>query len=274
MKIKAFAILTTTLFLAGCTLPSTSPTESNPVDSAITGNWEITLNSTAYGVPYPFGIYLTQTGSTVSGIGSWAGEAFPTDCPASGPCAGYPFVMLSPTLSGTIGAGGSIVLTSTASSSNAAVLSITASTTSSTTSAGSFTLATPTTAIDHGPVAAVMIAPLNGTYAGTLVSSVTGNSITVTTTLNQTGPATSGFLDFSGSADLTGVSCIGSVAMPVSGNFLGSQLSINLLPANLPGSGIYLNGTISPDAKTIAVNYESVSSGCADDFASGTLTLQ
>ena len=65
-----------------------------------------------------------------------------------------------------------------------------------------------------------MIAPLNGTYAGTLVSSVTGNSVGVTTTLSQTGPGVSGFLGFSGSASLTGVPCIGSVTVPASGTSL------------------------------------------------------
>ena len=116
--------------------------------------------------------------------------------------------------------------------------------------------------------------PLNGTYAGTLVSSVTGNSIGVTTTLSQSGPNSSGILEYSGSASFTGFSCIGSVTVPASGKFFGNQLIDRPLPANIPHSGIYLTGTISPDAKTIAVNYESVSSSCSDDFASGTLTLQ
>jgi hypothetical protein len=181
--------------------------------------------------------------------------------------------MLSPTFTGTVDANGNIVLTSTTSGSNPVVLSIAASTTNDTTLSGTFAIA-QTTTTDQGPVTGTMIAPLNGTYAGTLVSSVTGNSVGVTTTLSQSGPTSGSYLEYSGSASFTGVYCIGSVTVPASGNFFGNQLMVDLLPANIPQSGIYLTGTISPDAKTIAVNYESVSSNCSADFASGTLTRQ
>jgi len=277
MKLKSLAMLTAVVALAGCTLPYTPVSNPTPGSSGITGNWEITLTSTTWaGITYPFGIYLTQTGSTVSGVGSWVGEAFPMYClPGSPPyCPSFPFAYLSPDVSGTVSADGNIVLTTATSGSNPVGLSITASTTNNTTLAGSYTITESTATIDQGPVTGTMIAPLNGTYAGTLVSSVTGNSIGVTTTLSQSGPNSSGILKYSGSASITGVYCIGSVTVPASGNFFGNQLIVDLLPANIPQSGIYLTGTISPDAKTIAVNYESVSSSCSNDFASGTLTLQ
>jgi len=273
MKIKSLAMLAALFALVGCTLPNKPIPSPTPVTTGITGNWEIALYSTKYGVQYPFGIYLTQSGSTVSGVGSWVGEAFPLYCPAQGPCGGYPFSILNPNLVGTVGTDGSIVLTSTIPASNPVVLSINASAPNNNTLSGTFAITSPTP-VDQGPVTGTMVAPLNGTYAGTLVSSVTGNSIGVTTTLNQSGPNSSGILEYSGSASFTGVYCIGSVTVPASGNFFGDQLTIDLLPANIPHSGIYLTVTISPDAKTIAVNYGSVSSSCSDDYATGTLTLQ
>jgi hypothetical protein len=273
MKLKSLAMLAAVVALSGCTLPNQPTTNTTTLATGITGNWELTLNSTKYGAQYPFGIYLTVSGSTVSGVGSWVGEAFPTYCVSQGPCAGYPFAILSPDFTGTVDADGSIVLTSTTSGTNPVVTTITASTTNNTTLSGSFAIA-QTTTTDQGPVTGTMIAPVNGTYAGTLVSSVTGNSIGVTTTLSQSGPTSGSYLEYSGAASFTGVYCIGSVTVPASGNFFGNQLMIDLLPANIPQSGIHLTGTISSDAKTIAVNYESVSSSCSDDFASGTLTLQ
>ena len=274
MKIKLLAMLTALVALVGCTVPNKPIPTPTAVATNITGNWEITLNSTTYGMQYPFGIYLTVSGSTVSGVGSWVGEAFPMCIPVGLPPCGYPYSMLSPNFSGTVGTDGSIVLSSTTAGSYPITITINASTANNTTLSGSFAITTQTTTTDKGPVTGTMIAPLNGTYVGTLVSSVTGNSIGVTTTLSQSGPISGSYLEYSGSASFTGVSCIGSVTVPASGNFFGNQLIVRLNPANIPQSGIYLTGTISPDAKSIAVNYESVSSSCSTDFASGTLTLQ
>ena len=273
MKFKSLAMLAALVMLVGCTLPKSSNLNPTPGSSGISGNWEITLDSTLTGRSYPFGIYLTQTGSTVSGIGSWVGEAFPLCMGANGVQCDYPYSMLSPNFTGTVGTDGSIILTSATSGSYPITIAIHSSTTDNTTLSGSFAVTLGSTA-DQGPVTGTMIAPLNGTYMGTLVSSVTGNSVGVTTTLNQSGPVSGSYLEYSGSASFTGVSCIGSVTVPASGNFFGDQLNMELLPANIPHSGIYLTGTISPDAKTIAVNYVSLSSSCSPDFATGTLTLQ
>ena len=276
MKLMSLAIVASVIAMVGCTLPNKPIPTPTPVATSLTGNWEITLYSTTWpGITFPFGIYLTQTGSTVSGVGSYVGEAFPMYCLAGSPpyCPSFPFAYVSPNFTGIVGTDGNIVLTTATAGSNPITITITASTTNNTTLSGSFAI-TQTTTLDQGPVTGTMIAPLNGTYAGTLLSSVTGNSIGVTTTLSQSGPNSSGILEYSGSANFTGVSCIGSVTVPASGNFFGNQLMIDLVPANIPHSGIYMTGIISPDAKTIAVNYESVSSSCSTDFASGTLTLQ
>lgn len=281
MKLKSLAMLTAVVALAGCTLPNKPTPSPTPIATSLTGNWEITLTSTTWpGITFPFGIYLTQTESTVSGVGSYVDEAFPMYCLAGSPpyCPSFPFAYVSPNVSGTVGADGNIVLTTATVGYNPITITITASTTNNTTFSGSFaitqTIAQTTTTLDQGPVTGTMIAPLNGTYSGTLLSSVTGNSIGVTTTLNQSGPTSGSYLQYSGSASFTGVYCIGSVTVPASGYFFGNQLMVRVNPASIPQSGIYLTGTISPDAKTIAVNYESVSSSCSDDFASGTLTLQ
>jgi hypothetical protein len=272
MKFKSLAMLAALFALVGCTLPNKPIPTPTPVATNITGNWEITLPATNQAPTPFFGIYLTQSDSTVSGIAR-VQMVFPLACMASGPPCGLPFEGLNPNLTGTIDAYGNIVLTSTSSVFSPEIFTITANILDDSTLSGIYT-ATSGGYTDQGAISGTMIAPLNGTYIGTLVSSVTGNSVGVSTTLNQSGPVSGSYLQYSGSASFTGVSCIGSVTVPASGNFFGDQLNIELLPANIPHSEIYLTGTISPDAKTIAVNYVSVSSSCSADFASGTLTLQ
>ena len=275
MKLRSLAILAAALSLAGCTLPSTSPTA--PVNSAITGNWEITLTSTTRpGYIYTFGIYLTQSGSTVSGIGSWIEDAFP-QCIASGFLCGYPFEVLNPNLAGTVNASGNVAFGTTIAQNSPGTLSITANAPTDGLITGTYTI-TYDTLVDQGTVSATMIAPLIGTYAGTLTSSTTGLSMGVSTTLTQTSSATSGFsnafLGFAGSAAFTGSSCISSAPIPVSGTFLGNQLEIELTQSNSPTATILLTGTLSPDAKTLVINFYSDNSACGNDSGSGTLTRQ
>lgn len=250
-------------------MPANSPLSSLPT-TGITGNWEITLTSTTRApAVYPFGIYLTQSGTTVSGTASWVGEPFPACIVGTIPCA-YPYSVLNSSLTGTVDANGNLTL-ATAASSFPGTLSIAASGTADGVLSGTYTI-TYSTLVDQGTVSVDKIATLNGTYSGTLKSSVTGASLGVTATLSQSVNA-GGVLVPSGSATFTGSPCLLSTATSVSGNLFGNQLNISFGTTN-PTSTILLSGTLSSDTKTLVVNYD-ITGGCGTgDVGSGTLTLQ
>ena len=278
MKRYSLAFLGVAFCLAGCG-GSTSSTSGN---SGITGNWELTLTNggvPSYGTA-SYGIYLTQTGSAVSGI--MLGQQGYPDCwaPPAPPCA-FPFGTLDPVLAGTIDAAGNIALASDPAYPGAS-LSITASTTGTalggTYSTTLVTTSPPGTWSNQGTISGIEIGVLNGTYGGTLKSSVTGLSMGITTTLRQrSSPDPDGYLEISGSANFTGWPCFTSATIPtsnpglLSGNFLG----VDLIPTNSPIATVVLSGTLSTDTKTIVATY-LVNGGTCDneDLGSGTLTLQ
>ena len=196
MKINSFAILAAAFCLAGCTLPN-STISSVPVATGITGNWELTATSTMGGTA-PIGIYLTQSGSTVSGF-AWVQLAFPQCIGANGiPCA-FPFGVISRNLTGTIDADGNIALGSTTGGTTPATFSMTAKSTNNSTLSGTYSI-TMGSASDNGTITGSMIAPVNGTYAGTVVSSYTGLSMGVTFNVSElAGTDSGGFLHATGS---------------------------------------------------------------------------
>lgn len=289
MKFLQVAIVTAVSFLISCgvstpranspTSNPTPPSNNTPVNANITGNWQLTATSseTAYaGESGNYGVYLTQTGNTVSGI-AWSEDAYPLCVlPSELPCA-FPFGVINPYLVGTIDVDGNIVLNSP-SSSNGGAFSITGDTTNGTTINSIYTITLVTaspagTFIDHGTVSGVMMDILNGTYIGT-VKTVSGYTLDVSATLSQTpSPNSNGFLIVSGSASLTGSSCIGSVTMPVSGTLFGNDIVVGFTPNNSPTTNITLGGTLSQDTRTIVATYFT-NGGCGNDSGSGTLTRQ
>ena len=225
-----------------------------------------------------FGVYFTQTGNSVSGI-LGTQDAFPLCVPPTGPPCAFPFGEIALELVGTADSSGNIVLNSVPDSGGPAALSITASSTDDTTLAGTYSITLVNTSpagtwTDQGTVSGNTIDVLNGTYSGTLKSLVTGNTIGIATTLSQTSsPDSGGYLEVSGSANFTGSPCFTSAAVPKPGGLLGNQLVIDFVPTNSPTTTIVLSGTLSQDAKTIAVTYE-INGGCGSDYGSGALTLQ
>lgn len=286
MKCHLFAILAVAFCLAGCgssTLPN-----STPVHTGITGNWQLTATSSQ--VPYAgeyatYGVYLTQTGNAVYGIiGNQ--EAFPLCISPLGPPCAFPFGVIDLELIGTVDAKGNMVLNTVSNTGGGGALSITASTTTDNDAfSGNYSITLVTTSptgtwTDQGTITGNTIGTLNGTYSGT-VTSPTGLSMDVTTTLSQTSsPDSSGYLEVSGSANFTGLPCFTSATVPKPGGLLGNQLVIDFVPTNSPTTTIILSGTLSPDAKTIAVSYSELPIGACSsgynygELGSGTLTLQ
>jgi len=289
MRLKSLAILTAVVALTGCTLPKqpvTSPPIKNPIAGSvdITGNWELTLTDTSGGIA-PIGIYLTQSGSTISGY-AWVQMAFPMCIAANGiPCA-FPFGVINPNITGTIDTNGNIVMNSTTGGSSPATFSVNANTTTDTALSGTYsiTLTTPTaTANDSGSVIGTLIAPLDGTYTGTVVSTYTGQSMGVTTTLNQSSSLNSrNFLSVTASAIFTGSPCFTTATMQgpadTYSGFLGNSFSVSLVSTSNSSMYIAEMGSVSPDAKTIQFTYSVVNlsgNGCIkDDIGTGTLTRQ
>jgi hypothetical protein len=278
MKYIPFAILAAVCCLAGCGY-SVSPVAVN-----FTGNWQLTGTSTQYSSPYAtghIGIYLTQSGSTVSGI-AWEQGVFPNICGIVTPSCEIPFEYVGGAMSGTVDADGRMELTTTTPVARFPTLTILATTDGSTLS-GSYTI-TGLQYPDQGTMSGSLISPVNGTYSGTVVSADTGLSMAVTTTLSQTaGPDAYGELELTGPATFTGAPCFTTAVSQPSGaipagSVLGNSFLVSLISTS--NSSIYISeaGRVSPDAKTMDFHYtmENLSgNGCSKgDSGAGTLTLQ
>jgi hypothetical protein len=281
MKLRATAIaaasMAAALCLAGCTLPT-------PISGAtgITGNWELIATSTQTpfaGGANPIGIYLTASAGVVTGI-PWVQEAFPAiSCsPITAACEN-PFEGVGGPMAGTIDAAGDLTLSSLAVYPNEPILTITGKIANNNTLAGATYTVTGIPFPDQGTVTGSMIAPVNGTYVGTVVSNYTGLSLGVSMTVAELpGPDSGGFLHLSGSANFTGSPCFSALteAGPPAtySGMLGSSLTVNFVGATSPNVSVVALGTLSPDAKTIQFQYGVVGGGCATDFGKGPLTLQ
>jgi hypothetical protein len=259
--------------LTGCA--SNSPIAiSNPPGSPVnvTGNWEFTANPSGGG-GVPFGVYLTSANGVVSGSAQ-VQIAFPQDCVAG--CCGGPFAEFNDALTGTADAEGNLTLGS-AVPNGGPVFAMTGTVNSGTLTNGSFTLTGGCPA--QGTIAGIEYPALNGTYAGTLTSEMTGRSFTIMATLDQSStPNSGGAFNVSGTAGLTGYPCAtsGTVGTPLDqySSFLGNNLEVTMNA--VPSGSLSLSGTLSPDEKTMAAQYAFVlmGSSCNDDYGSGTLTLQ
>jgi hypothetical protein len=130
----------------------------------------------------------------------------------------------------------------------------------------------------QGTVTGTEYPPLNGTYSGTLTSGRTGQSFAVSAALNQSsGPNSDGYLTLVGTVNVSGFPCVasgGAAPFSLSTSYVGSYFNASLNPS--PGATLFLTGTLSPDGKTLAVNYGFTLAGssCNGDGGTGTLTLQ
>ena len=268
--------------LAGCgsTGKTTlTPNGPPPITASIPGNWEftgtITTNTSQWPLPsgetVPIGAYLTSTGSAVTGSAS-VQMAFPLVCMAN--CCGGPFAEFSNALTGTLNADGMLTLTSTVPN-GGPVFTMTGTMSNATFTGGTFNLTGGCPA--SGTITGVELPSLDGTYAGTVTSKDTGQSYSLSTTLEQSTTVNArGFLDVSGTATFAGYPCLTSVtpALPLEQNsgFLGNQFSATMNGAG--GATLSISGTLSQDGKTIAATYTASGGACKLDYGTGTLTLK
>lgn len=267
------AVIFTAGSLTGCggktPISPINPPISPPTPANVTGNWELAASPTP-GATVPLAIYLTSNAGSVSGIAE--GPA-PVDnvCTANG-CCGTPIgVFYNVALTGTVDADGNLKLGTAAGATPDFAMTGTAS--GSTISNGSFTLTGTCSA--QGTITGTEYAPLDGIYAGTVTSQATGQSYAVTTTLDQSNvPNASGYLNLTGTVSVSGYPCFSSGATPLSSTFLGNEFNAGMNPS--PNATLSWSGTLSPDGKTLEIDYGFNQSGnsCNDDYGTGTLTLQ
>lgn len=261
---------------AGCGGSSWHSLPAQPNPTGITGNWEFTASETSGTMPspvaVPLGVYLSASNGSVTGS-AVPQSAFSTAC--QGGCCGGPFALFNSSLTGTLGANGQLTLSSTVPG-GGPVFTMSAIVNGESLSNGSFTL-TGTCAV-QGTITGTAYPPLNGTYGGTMTSKDTGDSFTITTTLQQgTAVNARGFLNVNGTATLQGNACMSSAtaAMPLEQNsgVLGNVFGVTM-DAPQGGATLALAGSLSQDGKTITASYTIGGGGCVLDYGTGTLTLQ
>ncbi len=258
--------------LAGC-----GSTGKITTPAGIPGNWELTLTNSGTpmfsgGPIVPMGVALTSMGSAVFGTAS-VQLAFPQLCSGNG-CCGGPFAEFNGSLTGTLDDKGNLTLGS-AVPNGGPVFTMTAVVSGGTMTNGTFSLTGPCP--DQGTITGVALPTLDGTYAGTVTSVDTGNSYSLSTTLQQSATVnTRGFFDVSGTATFSGYPCLTSAAAatPLEQNsgFLGNQFGVTMNGGG--GATLSISGTLSQDGKTIAATYIAGGGTCRLDLGRGTLTLQ
>ncbi|MGA1984480.1 MAG: hypothetical protein ABSG84_18685 [Acidobacteriaceae bacterium] len=287
MKLRSLSILAALAGLVGCGGSASSPATSGSTANIpnITGNWELLETSTQ--APYTgdattVGVYLASTEGAISGDASFA--------PVCSSVCLWPSsdTDIDPYLTGSVDANGNLALTSQFPDGAAPAFAVTAKTPGTTLENGTYTITYnigSSDVVDQGTVTGSMIAPVNGSYVGTVVSSTTDKPMAVTATLSQTAAADNlGYLYLNGSVAFTSSWCFGNtvpVSFPITKvNFIGNSFRADILAPNTGVVLVILTGTISPvgsgspstSAQTLTVGY-TMYYDCTDS-GYGTLTLQ
>lgn len=280
-NIKLFAFLFSLTCLLGCTLPTT-PISQTGTSQSLTGNWQIqagTAITSPPTAPYLVGA-IEESGSTLTGVFATAlpGSTSPT-------VEDYP-VMYNATT-------GSVVLNSTLTLPNGLTIATLAVPTNPT------TLSTGTLEVQCGlcnngqffPAVGVEIAPLNGTYTGTLSGTRITSSPTTTTPISGTAsvtftqsttPNASGQFPVTGAVTFPSSSGMGTTTLP--GLISGITIELSSEPCIIPFAGAVCNvvgpGSVlfaytNPGATQITVTSLNGSDDTGTSVnLTGTLTLE
>ncbi|MGO9322917.1 MAG: hypothetical protein ACLP07_00010 [Terracidiphilus sp.] len=262
-------LITGSLVGCGGTSSTLSPPTNPSAPANMTGNWVLTVNPTAGG-NVPIAVYLTSDAGSVSGLA--VGPAATDLLVYPDGCVGSPIGMFSGVaLSGTVDAEGNLKLGTAANAKPSATMTGTVS--GSSLANGSFAISGDCTT--QGSMTGTEYPPVNGTYYGTVTSQVTGQSFTVAAIVDQSStPNSAGLLTLTGTATVSGYSCVPPAATALSVSFVGGDFFVDL--SNSPSGILGWSGSLSPDGKTLGINYgfSPASSACKEDFGTGMLTLQ
>jgi hypothetical protein len=247
------------LSLCGCGSPGTTNTIT-PAPT-LTGNWEIIQE-----IPNPVVIggntrfssraFLSQNGASVSGmVDDYV--CYPAPFPVVGSLDGSQLTLMSAV---TLPPGFTRFF-----------LSATVCTNLTTLQGG-----TSPSGCEFPPVLTTtgqQVASFAGSWMGTLTS-VTGSSATISATILEAGPDSSGFPVLSGNVVISGSPCF--TAGTLAGNQVGKSLSANISTTNgtieipqLGGGGAFLDSS-----NLLSVSYSVRGGTCNGDYALGTLTRQ
>ena len=263
-KRQCFVVLLAAAFLQGCGGAGSVSGVSAPISVSpnVTGNWQMSASSATYpGQTFQLGASLVLSGSNVSGTAH-----------ISSPC--YSFATAVP-VSGTLDSKGNLVINSGLISNQA--LAFTGVVSGTLLSNASYAVLGGCAGGDKGSINGQLMAPLTGSYAGS-IQSFTGTVIQVNTQLVQGTTADSGgFFHESGTAAFTGSPCFTQASIANSATdslLLANAFSVNLTTSGATGGIISLNGTFDPLAKALKLQYQVYGGKCAGDAGSGTLVLQ
>lgn len=257
------------LLLSGCGAKSV---HEGPAAANITGNWELTLTTTNLNAP-PAGVavFLTSNAGNVSGM-AFGPAATDNLCAPNG-CCGGPIGIFDEEVTGTVDADGNLKLANSAA--GHPVFAMTGTVAGQTISNGSFAI-TNGSCSPAGTATGTEYLPLNGSYAGSLTSEVTGQSFPISAVLTQNStPNADGYLSLAGTVTMSGYPCMtAGTPLNVSSSFVGDFFDASAGPS--AGATFFMVGMLSPDEKTLTMNYGFTLAGspCNGDGGSGTLTLQ
>lgn len=268
-----FAITILIVSIAGCGGSSNTPIASlsgsptptpTPVPLSITtGNWTMQARSAITNQTIFPDVVLTPTATGVAGIAHIAGSS----------C--FSFVDQVP-ITGTLN--GSSLAISTDTPVNGQTINATLSG-SSTSLTGSYTLNGGTCAAgDHGTLIGHLVPSLNGTWKGTLTSTVTPTAppINITAIITQSNiPNSNGYLVVSGTVTFTGTTCFTSGTFTIPTLSAGQALTLDIATDNagdVSFGGLY-DDSQSPNVISPAV-YQISEGPCAGDTGNMILVRQ
>jgi hypothetical protein len=237
----------------------------NTTYPSLNGNWSMSaISSQLPGEPPQlFNGTVSSNGNSVTGTLYFSNSCFGSQA------------MLQ--FSGSIASGDELKITSQAYNNQIVFLTGTLSTDGSLLTGGSYTVSANKSSQpscdngDTGSLSGARLAAVNGTFAGSLTSSVTGTTYAATAQLTQASSATNGIYGVTGTFSLSGLSCFSSGSI-TAGTLVGNHLTLTATSGN---ASLKLQGTVNAAAQEVTVTTYTLSGGsCATDSGTGALTLQ
>jgi hypothetical protein len=252
-----FALIIVPVCGCGGSASGATPVTSPATYPNLTGNWNFFLSpSNTLETSFLVGGYLTNSNGSVTGTL----HAYASNC--------YPITQDIP-VTGTMTTAGEVSLASGVVSGQ--TLTISGDMTDSSMS-GSYTIAGGCAAEKSGSVAGTVAPPFTNTYSG-IFGSVSGVSIGLSVTIEQSGPNADGEYNVNGTATFTGSPCFSSGTI-TSSTIFGDYIGVTI-DANNNGV-VQFSGTADVFGATgeTAINgtYQVTGGTCAGDFGAGTIS--
>ena len=125
-----------------------------------------------------------------------------------------------------------------------------------------------------GTISGFRVSPVTGTYSGSFTGMSQSGTLQLTLNQNSYGNG-NGYFEFSGSANLTGISCFKSGTIVAQSSLVtGTSVQLTLSTADPTGAQLIMQGSVDAAAHTLALSSIQVTSGaCIGQYGTSTLTL-